>query len=117
MSDHLKEFQEYREKMNAKILASRNIEINRFFNLDTKAYRPGALPSKTKELLGLVASTVLRCNDCITYHIIRCVEEGVTDAEFFEALNVALVVGGSMIIPHMRKAVEMLEECRKKQET
>jgi len=117
MSDPLKEFREYREKMNAKILESGNIEIKQFFNLDTKAYRAGALPSKTKELLGLIASTVLRCNDCITYHIVRCVEEGVTDAEFFEALNVALVVGGSITIPHLRKAVEMLEECRKKQKT
>jgi len=117
MSDPLKEFQEYRKKMNAKILASGNVEIRQFFNLDTKAYRPGALPSKTKELLGLVASTVLRCNDCITYHIIRCVEEGVTNAEFFEALNVALVVGGSITIPHVRKAVEMLEECRKREKT
>jgi len=117
MSDPLKEFREYREKMNTKILASGNVEIKQFFNLDTKAYRSGALPSKTKELLGLVASTVLRCNDCITYHIIRCVEEGVTDAEFFEALNVALVVGGSITIPHVRKAVEMLEECRKREKT
>jgi AhpD family alkylhydroperoxidase len=115
MSDALKEFREYREKMNTKILASGNIEIKQFFNLDTKAYRPGALGSKTKELLGLVASTVLRCDDCMTYHIIRCVQEGVTDAEFFEALNVALVVGGSITIPHLRKAVEMLEECRKRE--
>jgi len=115
MSDPLREFREYREKMNTKILASGNIEIKQFFNLDTKAYRPGVLPSKTKELLGLVASTVLRCNDCITYHIIRCIQEGVTDAEFFEALNVALVVGGSITIPHVRKAVEMLEECRKRE--
>jgi len=117
MSDPLKEFREYREKMNTKILASGNIEIKQFFNLDTKAHRPRAVPSKTKELLGLVASTVLRCNDCITYHIIRCVEEGVTDTEFFEALNVALVVGGSITIPHVRKAVEMLEECRKRRKT
>ena len=114
MSDPLKEFQEYREKMNARILASGNIEINRFFNLDARAYRRGVLSSKTKELLGLVASTVLRCNECITYHTIRCVEEGVTDSEFFEALNIVLVVGGSITIPHVRKAVEMLEECRKR---
>jgi len=74
------------------------------------------LDVKTKELLGLVASTVLRCNECITYHIIRCVQEGVSDEELFEALNVALVVGGSITIPHIRRAVDMLDQCRKKQQ-
>jgi len=109
----LDEFREYREKMNEKILASGNTQIQRFFNLDTRAYEPGALSTKTKELLGLVASTVLRCDDCVTYHVIRCVEEGVTKPEFFEALNVALVVGGSITIPHLRRAVERLEECER----
>jgi len=99
--------------MNRKILASGNLQIQRFFNLDTRAYEEGALSSKVKELLGLVASLVLRCDDCITYHVIRCVEEGVSDAEFFEAFNVGLVAGGSITIPHVRRAVERLEECRK----
>jgi len=99
--------------MNRKILASGNLQIQRFFNLDTRAYEEGVLSSKVKELLGLVASVVLRCDDCITYHVIRCVEEGVSDAEFFEAFNVSLVVGGSITIPHVRRAVERLEECRK----
>ena len=99
--------------MNRKILASGNLQIQRFFNLDTRAYQEGALSSKVKELLGLVASLVLRCDDCITYHVIRCVEEGVSDAEFFEAFNVGLVAGGSITIPHMRRAVQRLEECRK----
>jgi AhpD family alkylhydroperoxidase len=111
MHDTLQDFKKYREKMNEKILASGNQQIQRFFNLDTRAYEPGALASKTKELLGLVASVVLRCDDCVTYHVIRCVEEGVTSLEFYEALNVALVVGGSITIPHIRRAVERLEEC------
>jgi len=98
--------------MNRKILASGNLQIQRFFNLDTRAYQEGALSSKVKELLGLVASLVLRCDDCITYHVVRCVEEGVSDGEFFEAFNVGLVVGGSITIPHLRRAVQRLEECR-----
>ena len=109
--DTLEDFKKYRERMNEKILASGNQQIQRFFNLDTRAYEPGALPSKTKELLGLVASVVLRCDDCITDHVIRCVEEEVASPEFYEALNVALVVGGSITIPHIRRAVERLEEC------
>jgi len=108
----LEAFKKYREKMNRKILASGNLQIQRFFNLDTRAYQDGALSSKVKELLGLVASLVLRCDDCITYHVIRCVEEGVSDAEFFEAFNVGLVAGGSITIPHLRRAVQRLEECR-----
>ncbi|MCE7745478.1 MAG: carboxymuconolactone decarboxylase family protein [Candidatus Heimdallarchaeota archaeon] len=107
----LDEFKHYREKMNEKILASDNKQIKRFFALDSRAYEEGALSVKVKELLGLVSSTVLRCNDCITYHIINCVKEGVTTEEFFEAMNVALIVGGSIIIPHLRKAVEVFEEC------
>ena len=110
MTDKLKEFREFRERMNARILEAGNLEIKRFFALDTRAYEAGALPVKTKELLGLVASLVLRCDDCITYHIVRCREEGVTREEFFETLNVALVVGGSITIPHIRRAVAMLDE-------
>ena len=113
--DHIKEFNRYRERMNTRILSTKNLNIKRFFALDTRAYDKGALDAKTKEILGLVASTVLRCNDCITYHIIRCVEEGISDQEFFEAINVALIVGGSITIPHVRRAVEILDECRRKQ--
>lgn len=101
--------------MNKRILSADNLGIKRFFALDSRAYEKGALDVKTKELLGLVASTVLRCNDCIAYHIVRCVQEGVSDEELFEALNVALVVGGSITIPHIRRAADMLDQCRKKQ--
>lgn len=106
----LKEFREFREKMNVRILESGNLEIKRFFALDSRAYEDGALPVKTKELLGLVASLVLRCDDCVTYHLVRCREEGVSPAEFLEALNVGLVVGGSITIPHLRRAVSVLDE-------
>ncbi len=106
----IKEFREFREKMNERILASDNLDIKRFFALDARAYDEGALPAKTKELLGLVASLVLRCDDCITYHLVRCREEGTTRAEFLEALNVGLVVGGSITIPHLRRAVATLDE-------
>ena len=94
----------------AAILAAGNLTINRFFALDTRAYEAGALPAKTKELLGLVASMVLRCDDCVTYHVVRCREEGVTDPEFYDAFAVALVVGGSIVIPHLRRAAARLEE-------
>ena len=113
--DILDEFRRYREKMNKRILDSDNLNIKRFFALDTRAYERDALDVKTKELMGLVASTVLRCNDCITYHVIRCVQEGTSNAEFFEALNVALVVGGSITIPHLRRAVDVLDQCRQRQ--
>lgn len=106
----LESFRHFREKMNTAILAAGNLSINRFFALDTRTYEAGALPVKTKELLGLVASMVLRCDDCITYHVVRCREEGVTDAEFHDAFAVALVVGGSIVIPHLRRAVARLEE-------
>jgi len=112
--DIVEEFKRYRERMNARILASGGLGIKRFFALDRRVYGRGVLDVKTKELMGLVASTVLRCSDCITYHVIRCVQEGVSDAEFFEALNVALIVGGSVTIPHLRRAVETLDWCREK---
>ena len=99
MSSSNGEFRRYRERMNERILSSDNLGIKRFFALDTRAYEKGALTTKTKEMLGLVASMVLRGNDCITYHVIRCVQEGVTDDEFFEALNIALIVGGSISVP------------------
>ena len=104
------EFNQYREKLNDIILSKGNIHTKRFFNLDTNTYQDGVLPAKTKELLGLVASLVLRCNDCITYHILQCYKLGVTEAEFYEAFNVGLIVGGSIVIPHLRRAVEVLEE-------
>jgi AhpD family alkylhydroperoxidase len=110
MSERLEEFRRFRERMNERILGSDNLEIKRFFALDTRAYEAGALPVKTKELMGLVASLVLRCDDCITYHVIRCREEGVTRSEFLEAFNVALVVGGSITIPHLRRAVATLDD-------
>jgi AhpD family alkylhydroperoxidase len=102
----------YRKAMNEKILGSGHLGIKRFFNLDTQAYLDGALPARTKELLGLVASAVLRCNDCIDYHLIQCVRHDVTDEELVEALNVALVVGGSIVIPHLRHAADTLGQLR-----
>lgn len=113
--DTLEEFRRYRERMNKRILSTDNLGIKRFFALDSRAYEEGALSVKTKELMGLVASAVLRCNDCITYHIIRCVQEGLTDDEFFEALNIAMVVGDSITIPYLRRAVDVLDQCREKQ--
>lgn len=108
----IQQFREFRERMNERILEADNLEIRRFFALDSRAYEPGALPTRTKELLGLVASLVLRCDDCITYHMARCVEEGVDDEEIFETLSIGLVVGGSIVIPHLRRAVATLDELR-----
>lgn len=95
--------------MNDKIMELGHLGVKRFFNLDTNTYRDGALDGKTKELLGLVASTVLRCNDCIDYHLEQCAKAGYSKDEIVDALNVALIVGGSIVIPHMRHAVETLE--------
>ena len=102
----LDEFREFRERMNAEILGENNLVINRFFALDTRTYEKGALDVKTKELLGLVASLVLRCDDCVTYHLTRCAQERVTRAEIFESMSVGLIVGGSIVIPHLRRAVD-----------
>jgi AhpD family alkylhydroperoxidase len=113
MPSRLEQFRLYREKMNAKILDGEHLGIKRFFNLDTAAYRDGALPGKTKELLGLVASAVLRCNDCIDYHLIQCVAQAYSDEELHDALNIALIVGGSIVIPHLRHAYETIELLRK----
>jgi AhpD family alkylhydroperoxidase len=106
----LEEFRKYREKMNEKILGTDHLGIKRFFNLDTQAYADGALNAKTKEMLGLVASMVLRCDDCISYHVLRCAEEKVTREEMIEVFNVGLVVAGSIVIPHMRRAFETMDE-------
>ncbi|HLA63817.1 MAG TPA: carboxymuconolactone decarboxylase family protein [Rhodothermales bacterium] len=109
----LDRFDEYRARMNRRILdEGEHLGIKRFFNLDTAAYRDGALDGRTKELLGLVASMVLRCNDCIDYHLGQCVEAGFTDAELEDAMNVGLVVGGSIVIPHLRHAVETVDLLR-----
>jgi AhpD family alkylhydroperoxidase len=105
-ANSLTEFREFRERMNKEILDEGNLVINRFFALDTRTYEAGALDVKTKELLGLVASLVLRCDDCVTYHLTRCAEERVTRSEIFESLSVGLVVGGSIVIPHLRRAVD-----------
>ena len=114
MSD-LEEFRRYREKMNERILSAGNLSIKRFFALDGRAYEKGLLDVKTKEMMGLVASTVMRCNDCIIFHVIRCVQEGASNEELLEALNIELVVGGSITIPHIRRAIEALDQCREKQ--
>jgi AhpD family alkylhydroperoxidase len=110
MSTAVKEFNEYRAKMNEKILSADNTVLKRLFNLDTNTYAEGALPVKTKELLGLVASMVLRCDDCIKYHLEKCKENGVSTAEVFEVFAVANIVGGTIVIPHTRRAVEFWEE-------
>jgi AhpD family alkylhydroperoxidase len=112
VSTRLEDFRTYRQRMNDRILGSEHLGIKRFFNLDTSAYKDGALSSQTKELLGLVASAVLRCNDCIDYHLIQCVEAGFDDEVLYEALNVALVVGGSIVIPHLRHAFETIDLLR-----
>ena len=98
-------FREFRERMNAEILGEGNLVVHRFFALDGRAYESGALDVKTKELLGLVASLVLRCDDCVTWHLTRCAEEKITRQELFETLSVGLLVGGSITIPHLRRAV------------
>lgn len=107
--DRVAEFTAFRQRMNERILAEDNQVVRRFFALDTQTYKPGALDVKTKEMLGLVASMVLRCDDCISYHIAQCKEVGVTRDEFFEVFSVGLVVGGSIVIPHLRRAVDFLD--------
>lgn len=106
MSDIVNDFNQYREKMNQQILDADNLVLKRLFNLDTQTYADGALPSKTKEMLGLVASLVLRCDDCVKYHLQKCFEMGVTTPEMFEILAVANIVGGTIVIPHTRRGVE-----------
>jgi len=108
-TDRLAEFTAFRQRMNERILGEDNQVVRRFFALDTQTYKAGALDVKTKELLGLVASMVLRCDDCISYHVAQCKEAGVTREEFFETFSVGLVVGGSIVIPHLRRAVDFLD--------
>lgn len=109
----IEEWQEQRGRLNETVMAMAGLEIKRFFSLDGQTYRAGALDAKTKEFLGLVASLVLRCDDCILYHTIRCKEEGATTEEFQEACTVGLVVGGSIVIPHLRRAAARWEELSK----
>ena len=107
--DRVAEFTAFRQRMNERILGEDNQVVRRFFALDTQTYRAGALDVKTKEMLGLVASMVLRCDDCIGYHVAQCKEAGVNRDEFFEVFSVGLVVGGSIVIPHLRRAVDFLD--------
>ncbi|MGE7773535.1 carboxymuconolactone decarboxylase family protein [Chitinophaga sp. NPDC101104] len=110
MGQLVEEFDAYRSKMNEVILGKQNLVLNRLFNLDTNTYAEGALSVKTKELLGLVASMVLRCDDCIKYHLGKCHEQGVTTPELYEVFAVANIVGGTIVIPHTRRAAEYWEE-------
>ncbi|MGM0649398.1 MAG: carboxymuconolactone decarboxylase family protein [Bacteroidota bacterium] len=106
MDEKIKTFRHYREKMNNKILEKDNLVIKRIFNLDTNAYREGALDTRSKELIGLCTSLVLRCDDCVKYHLDQCYELGISTEELMEAMSIANLVGGSIVIPHLRKAVE-----------
>jgi AhpD family alkylhydroperoxidase len=110
MSNPVQEFNDYRSRMNQELLAEASTTLKRIFNLDQSAYQKGALDEATKELLGLVASTVLRCDDCIKYHLERCYEENLTKKAVMEALEIATVVGGSIVIPHLRRAYEYWEQ-------
>ena len=107
--DRIREFTEFRQRMNQRILAEPNQVVRRFFALDTQTYQEGALDVKTKELLGLVASLVLRCDDCISYHVAQCRQAGASRDELFETFSIGLVVGGSIVIPHLRRAVDFLD--------
>ena len=105
------EFNQYRQKMNDRLLGAENNKIiKRIFNVDTNAYMDGALSVKTKEMLGLVSSLVLRCDDCIRYHLIKCHENGVTEDELFEIMGIANLVGGTIVIPHTRRAIEFWDD-------
>lgn len=115
MSNQIDEFNAYRTKMNDKLLGDNNKIIKRIFNLDTNAFAKGALDVKTKELLGLVASAVLRCDDCVKYHLESSHREGVTKEEVMETLGIATLVGGTIVIPHLRRAYEYWEELENQQ--
>ncbi|MBU8870047.1 MAG: carboxymuconolactone decarboxylase family protein [Gemmatimonadales bacterium] len=110
MNSRLENFRRERERLNARVLETSTKTTKRFFNLDTNCYAEGALPARTKEMLGLSASLVLRCDDCIAYHLIRCVELGVSEGEILEVFDVGLIVGGSIVIPHLRRARALLDE-------
>jgi AhpD family alkylhydroperoxidase len=108
-TEALERWRAFRAEMNERILGAGHLGLKRFFALDEQAYHDGALDGRTKELLGLVASLVLRCDDCVTYHLERCVALGVTREQALEAMNVGLIVGGSIVIPHLRRAIAMLD--------
>lgn len=110
MSSAVEEFNAYRQKMNEKILGADNLVLKRLFNLDTNTYAKGALEVKTKEMIGLAASMVLRCDDCVKYHLEKCFENGVSKEEVFEVFAISNIVGGTIVIPHLRRAVEFWEE-------
>jgi len=112
----IEEFNEFRERMNERIMATDHRAIKRFLGVDTLTYETGTLDRKTKEMLGLAASMVLRCDDCITYHLLKCKELAVSDAQLYEVFSVSLTVGGSIVIPHLRRAVAVLEEWHAKEE-
>jgi AhpD family alkylhydroperoxidase len=114
MATRVQEFNDFRTRMNKRILDVDNRAIKRFFGVDTLTYEPGALDAKTKEMLGLVASMVLRCDDCVSYHIQQCKLAGVSDEELYDVFSVALVVGGSIVIPHLRRGVAFLDELNEK---
>jgi AhpD family alkylhydroperoxidase len=114
MSDLIKDFNEYRQRMNDKIMEADNLVLKRLFNLDTNTYTDGALPAKTKEMIGLAASMVLRCDDCVKYHIEKCHELGVSKEEIFEVFAISNIIGGTIVIPHLRRAVEYWEALEKK---
>ena len=116
MCDRVKQFSEERQKLNEIILSKDDLNIKRFFGIDSAVYRDGALDEKTKELLGLVASLVLRCDDCVSYHVIRAHELQTTEQEFNEVMSIGMVVGGSITIPHMRRAYRLWEEMSSQQE-
>jgi ribonuclease HI len=111
MPDH-ESFDQYRDRMNKIILDEAPLEVKRFFSLDSQTYRDGALPAKIKELLGLSSSMVLRCDDCVRYHLKQCVSLGFSDEEIWDAMSVSLIVGGSIVIPHLRRAVDALKQIR-----
>jgi AhpD family alkylhydroperoxidase len=114
MSDLVKDFNDYRQRMNNKIMDADNLVLKRLFNLDTNTYTDGALPAKTKEMIGLAASMVLRCDDCVKYHIERCYELGVSKEEIFEVFAISNIIGGTIVIPHLRRAVEYWEALENK---
>lgn len=115
--NQVEEFNAYRQKMNDKMLSEDNLVIKRFFNLDTQSYQEGLLDVKTKEMLGLVSSMVLRCDDCIKYHLGKCYELGLTKGHILEVFQIALMVGGSIVIPHSRRAYEYWEELERQNKT
>jgi AhpD family alkylhydroperoxidase len=112
MARDLNEFTRFRKEMNDRILNCGHLGLKRFWALDSRAYEKGALDEKTLELLGLTTSMVLRCDDCVTYHIVRCIQLGLSDNELYDALNVCVIVGGSITVPHIRRAFETIDRCR-----